>query len=125
MLTGISDDLKAKNSRDMRDILFANAEQKYKRIQVFFEHLMNHEKCKALMSEWKMTLNNEALPVEAAQLNPGRILIGGGKKTVDLTRQPDFDRAVTSLFCTPRLDKWCVFYPKKFKREADSLMKEI
>jgi len=26
MLTGISDDLKAKNSRDMRDILFANAE---------------------------------------------------------------------------------------------------
>jgi len=85
---------------------------------------MNHEKCKALMAEWKMTLNNEALPVESAQLNPGRILIGQ-KKTVDLTRQPDFDRAVTSLFSCPRLDKWCVFYPKKFKREADSLMKEI
>ena len=61
MLTGISDDLKAKNSRDMRGILFANAEEKYKRIEVFFEHLMNHEQCKALMDQWKMTLNNEPL----------------------------------------------------------------
>lgn len=31
-LTGISDDLKAKNSREMREELFANAETKYKRI---------------------------------------------------------------------------------------------
>lgn len=66
MLTGISDDLKAKNSRDMRGILFANAEEKYKRIETFFEHLMNHEKCKEIMNEWKMTLNNDPLKLEAA-----------------------------------------------------------
>jgi len=125
MLTGISDDLKAKNSRDMRDILFANAEQKYKRIQTFFSTLMNHEKCKALMQEWKMTLNDNPLHLEAAALDPGSLLIGN-KQKIDLRRDAnDFDRKITSLFSQPRLEKWCVFYPKKFKREADSLMKEI
>jgi len=125
MLTGISDDLKAKNSRDMRDILFANAEQKYKRIQTFFTTLMNHEKCKALMQEWKMTLNDTPLHLEGAILDPGVLLIGN-KQKIDLRRDAnDFDRKITSLFSQPRLEKWCVFYPKRFKREADSLMKEI
>ena len=124
MLTGISDDLKAKNSRDLREILFANAELKYKRIQTFFEHINNHDSCKEMMKEWKMTLNNKPLELECAQLAAGNILIGA-KKKIDLGRQPDFDRAITSLFDTPKLDKWCVFYPKRFKREADSLMKEI
>ena len=80
MLTGISDDLKAKNSRDMRGILFANAEEKHKRIQTFFEHLMNHAKCKELMQEWKVTLNNDPLKLECAQLAAGNILIGQKKK---------------------------------------------
>ena len=56
MLTGITDELKAKNSREMRDILFANAEVKYKRIETYFEHLLNHEKCKQLMEQWKVTI---------------------------------------------------------------------
>lgn len=52
VLTGITDELKAKNSRDMREILFANAETKYKRIETYFQHLLNHEKCKQLMEQW-------------------------------------------------------------------------
>lgn len=57
LLTGITDELKAKNSRDMRDILFANAEAKYKRIQTFFDHLLNNEKCKVIMESWKVSLD--------------------------------------------------------------------
>ncbi len=124
MLTGISDDLKIKNAKECKDILFANAEEKFKRIQTFFDTLLNHEKCKALMTEWKMTLNTNPLEIESAQLNPGKILIGN-KQTIELSKQADFDRAITSLFGCPKLDKWCVFFPKKFKKEADTLMKEI
>lgn len=124
MLTGISDDLKIKNAKECKDILFANAEEKFKRIQTFFDTLLNHEKCKALMAEWKMTLNTNPLEIECAQLEPGKILIGN-KQTIELKKTADFDRAITSLFGCPRLDKWCVFFPKKFKKEADTLMKEI
>ena len=76
------------------------------------------------MAEWKMTLNTNPLEIECAQLNPGKILIGN-KQTIELSKQADFDRAITSLFGCPKLDKWCVFFPKKFKKEADTLMKEI
>ena len=76
MLTGISDDLKIKNAKECKDILFANAEEKFKRITTFFDTLLNHEKCKALMAEWKMTLNTNTLEIECAQLNAGKILIG-------------------------------------------------
>jgi aubergine-like protein len=124
MLTGITDELKAKNSRDMRDILFANAEVKYKRIETYFEHLLNHEKCKQMMEQWKVTICNKPTEIDAVQLHPGKILINNGQ-SIDLSRTPDFDREIKNLMDMPKLNKWAIFYPRRFKKEAESLMKEL
>ena len=124
MLTGITDELKAKNSREMRDILFANAETKYKRIETYFDHLLNHEKCKQMMEQWKVTIVNKPLQINAVQLHPGSILINKGQK-IDLARTPEFDREIKNLMDMPQLSKWAVFYPRRFKKEAEALLKEL
>ena len=124
MLTGITDELKAKNSRDMREILFANAETKYKRIQTYFDHLLNNEKCKKMMEQWKVTLSDKPLEINAVQLHPGNILINNNQK-IDLLRTPEFDREIKNLMDMPQLNKWAIFFPKRFKKETEALMKEL
>lgn len=124
MLTGITDELKAKNSREMRDILFANAEVKYKRIETYFEHLLNHEKCKQMMELWKVTICNKPITIDAVQLHPGNLLISEGMK-IDLTRTPDFDREVKNLMDMPKVGKWAIFYPKRFAKEAEALLRDL
>jgi aubergine-like protein len=124
LLTGITDELKAKNSREMREILFANAETKYKRIQTYFDHLLNNEKCKQMMEQWKVTLSDKPLEIDAVQLHPGSILIGNNK-SIDLVRTPEFDREIKDLMDMPQLNKWAVFYPRRFKKEAEALLKEL
>lgn len=124
LLTGITDELKAKNSREMREILFANAETKYSRIQTYFDHLLNNEKCKQMMEQWKVTIVDKPLEVDAVQLHPGSILINNNQ-AIDLVRTPEFDREIKNLMDMPQLNKWAVFYPKRFKREAESLLKEL
>ena len=124
MLTGITDDLKAKNSRDMRDILFANAETKYNRIQTYFDHLLNHEKCKQMMEEWKVTICDKPIEIDGVQLHPGSILINNNAE-IDLLRTPEFDREIKNCFDMPELKKWAVFYPKRFKKEAEALLREL
>lgn len=108
----------------MRDILFANAETKYKRIQTYFDHLLNNEKCKQMMEQWKVTISDKPLEINAVQLHPGQILIHDNQ-TIDLLRTPDFDREIKNLMDMPNLTKWAVFYPKRFKKEAEALLKEL
>lgn len=124
MLTGITDELKAKNSRDMRDILFANAEVKYGRIETFFEHLLNNQKCKELMDIWKVTIVNKPLEVNAVQLHPGSLLIND-KRKIDLARTPEFDREIKGLMDMPKVDKWAIFFPGRFKKEAEALLRDL
>ena len=124
VLTGITDELKAKNSRDMREILFANAETKYKRIETYFEHLLNNQKCKQMMEQWKVTLDDTPVTIDAVQLHPGSLLINGGKK-IDLVRTPEFDREVKDLMDMPKLNKWAIFYPRRFKKEAEALLRDL
>lgn len=108
----------------MREILFANAEVKYKRIETYFDHLLNHEKCKQLMAQWKVTIVDKPLEINAVQLHPGNLLINRGQK-IDLVRTPDFDREVKNLMDMPTLAKWAVFYPRRNKKEAETLMRDL
>lgn len=64
MLTGITDELKAKNSRDMREILFANAPTKFERIQSYFDLILNKIDCKNLMEMWKVNINEKPLELD-------------------------------------------------------------
>jgi len=124
VLTGITDELKAKNSRDMREILFANAEQKYKRIETYFQHLLNHEKCKQMMEQWKVTIDSTPVSINAVQLHPGNILINNNVK-IDLVRTPEFDREIKNLMDMPKIDKWAIFYPRRFKKETEALLRDL
>ena len=124
ILTGITDELKAKNSREMRDILFANAEVKYKRIETYFEHLLNNEKYKQMMETWKVTIVNKPLEVNAVQLHPGQLLIHKDQK-IDLTRTPEFDREIKNLMDMPKVSKWAIFFPHRFAKEAEALLRDM
>lgn len=67
---------------------------------------------------------NKPLEVNAVKLDPGAILINRGQK-VDLNRTPEFDREIKNLMDMPQLNKWAIFYPRRFKKETEALMRDL
>lgn len=58
------------------------------------------------------------------QLHPGQLLINNNQK-IDLVRTPDFDREVKNLMDMPKLTKWAIFYPRRFKKETEALLRDL
>ena len=123
-VTGISEDLKRKNAREVNGVLFANAQEKYKRCKAFFEALMESEKSRLEMKRWGVEIDDSPLPVTAYKLPAGEIEISNQTR-IDLERFPDFDRELKGMRHEVPITKWGLIYYKEAGKEANMLLTEI
>lgn len=128
LITGITDQQKGKNFRDIKDDMFANAEKKQQQAQYFFDAIMRDKaKYKKLQLEYKISIDESPLVLQAYQCKSGE-LIGNDKKTYplkNLAKERDFSHHFTGPFKGKKLENWAIFHSQYGKRELSTFVQEL
>lgn len=128
LVTGITEQQKGKNFRDIKDDMFANAERKQRQAQAFFEAIKrNKDKYKALSLKYKIEVDESPLVINAYNCKPCKV-IGNDKKEVDLKvlqKERDFSHYFTGPLKGVKLTNWAIFYAGFAKREFTTFVSEL
>ena len=128
VVTGITDEQKGKNFRDIKDDMFANAQMKQTQTQRFFEAIKRDKtKYKALCDKFKIEVTET--PIQAAGY-PCKTceVLGNDKKTYplsELAHKRDFSHEFTGPLKSDSLKSWAIFYSGFAKREQSQFITEL
>jgi len=132
-MTGLSDKQRTdfRLMKNMATITHKSAENRLKDIKTLFDLIRKSEKCKELMTNWNVSIDENPLEAEGHKLNIGEFVMAkkSNGSRMQFAAEGDnnqIDRNIQSpMYDQKSLKKWAFIYKKKCKREADMFLSEL
>eukprot|EP00345_Euplotes_harpa_P008961 CAMPEP_0168352986 /NCGR_PEP_ID=MMETSP0213-20121227/22933_1 /TAXON_ID=151035 /ORGANISM="Euplotes harpa, Strain FSP1.4" /LENGTH=805 /DNA_ID=CAMNT_0008364413 /DNA_START=1 /DNA_END=2418 /DNA_ORIENTATION=- len=125
VLTGITEQQKGVNFKEIKNDMFANAHTKSEQTKCFFKTIKSDKSYKEMTERWKIDIEESAFKTKAYKCNFGTI-IGNNKKTYDLKNMTrDFSREFNGPLKASKIKGWAILYGKFSAREHETFMKGL
>lgn len=130
-MTGLSDNQRKdfRLMKEMANTTHKKADKRLEDIKGLFELIHQSDKCKELMEQWNIKIDEKPLEIKGKMLNPANLVMGmkGGKRNeIPTDNEANADRLIqTEMYEHKKLGKWGIMYNSRDEKTYKQFISEF